>query len=52
MGIDVPGYGIHGTTEPESIGYQATEGCVRMHNSDVEELFTIVPPGTEVIIVD
>lgn len=54
MGITTPepGYGIHGTTEPSSIGYQCTEGCVRMHNSDVEELFDIIPLGTEVTIID
>lgn len=54
MGINTPqaGYGIHGTIESESIGYQCTEGCVRMHNSGIEELFDIVPPGTEVTIID
>jgi len=52
LGISIKGYGIHGTTEPESIGKQATAGCVRMRNTDVEELFTIVPIGTEVVIVD
>jgi lipoprotein-anchoring transpeptidase ErfK/SrfK len=54
MGLttDEPGYGIHGTTEPESIGYQCTEGCVRMYNAEVEELFDIVPEGTEVTIID
>ncbi len=53
MGFDVaPSYGIHGTTEPQSIGKQSTSGCVRMLNSDVEELYTIIPVGTEVTIVD
>lgn len=52
LGISVPSYGIHGTTEPQSLGKQATQGCVRMANSDVEELYTIVPKGTEVTIVD
>jgi lipoprotein-anchoring transpeptidase ErfK/SrfK len=52
MGIDVPSYGIHGTTEPQYLGSQVTQGCVRMANSDVEELYTIVPLGTEVTIVD
>jgi lipoprotein-anchoring transpeptidase ErfK/SrfK len=47
-----PGYGIHGTTEPESIGYQSTEGCVRMRNEDVEELYSIIPAGTTVVIID
>jgi lipoprotein-anchoring transpeptidase ErfK/SrfK len=52
LGFDLPGYGIHGTTEPENLGKQITQGCVRMSNSEVEELYTIVPIGTEVIIVD
>lgn len=52
MGISAPTYGIHGTTEPQSIGRSVTAGCVRMRNSDVEELYSIVPEGTEVVIVD
>lgn len=48
----VRGYGIHGTWEPETIGQQASAGCVRMHNHDVEELFTIIPLGTQVIITE
>lgn len=46
------GYGIHGTWEPDSIGSAASQGCLRMHNKDVEELFDIVPVGTPVIIKD
>jgi lipoprotein-anchoring transpeptidase ErfK/SrfK len=52
LGFDLPGYGIHGTSEPESIGTQATAGCVRMINSDVEQLFDLLPRGTEVTIND
>lgn len=52
MGWDKEGYGIHGTTEPQSLGKQATAGCVRMSNQEVEELFSIVPQGTAVTIVD
>ncbi len=52
MGFNLPGYGIHGTVSPEKIGQQATKGCVRMINAEVEELYKIVPVGTEVIIVD
>jgi lipoprotein-anchoring transpeptidase ErfK/SrfK len=52
LGIDKPSYGIHGTTEPQSLGRQVTQGCVRMANQDVEELYTIVPIGAEVVIVD
>ncbi|MBI4706935.1 MAG: L,D-transpeptidase family protein [Candidatus Omnitrophica bacterium] len=52
LALSVPSYGIHGTTEPQSLGKQVTQGCVRMANQDVEELYTIVPKGTEVTIVD
>ena len=52
IGISKPSYGIHGTVQPESIGQSVTEGCVRMKNSDVEELYAIVPEGTQVVIVD
>ncbi len=52
MGISKKSYGIHGTTEPQSIGKQATAGCVRMRNTDVEELFALAPVGTEVTIVE
>ncbi len=52
LGFDLPGYGIHGTTDPDSIGTQATAGCVRMLNREVEELYSIVPKGTQVVIVD
>lgn len=44
------GYGIHGTTEPESIGKAVSDGCIRMLNEDVEELFGFVTIGTPVII--
>jgi len=52
MGLDKEGYGIHGTTDPKTLGSQVTAGCVRMANQDVEELYIIVPKGTEVTIVD
>jgi lipoprotein-anchoring transpeptidase ErfK/SrfK len=52
LGFDNKGYGIHGTTEPQNLGKQVTLGCVRMKNEDVEELYDIIPLGTEVTIVD
>ncbi|MFA5362163.1 MAG: L,D-transpeptidase family protein [Candidatus Omnitrophota bacterium] len=52
LGLDARSYGIHGTTEPQSLGRQVTQGCVRMANFEVEELYTIVPVGTEVTIFD
>ncbi|MBM3249577.1 MAG: LysM peptidoglycan-binding domain-containing protein [Candidatus Omnitrophica bacterium] len=53
MGFDrLTDYGIHGTIDPQSLGKQVTQGCVRMANPEVEELYIIVPVGTEVTIVD
>lgn len=43
-------YGIHGTNNPASIGQHITHGCVRMYPADVEELFDLVPVGTQVTI--
>jgi lipoprotein-anchoring transpeptidase ErfK/SrfK len=44
------GFGIHGTTEPDSIGRAESAGCVRMLKADVEELYDLVPQGSEVVI--
>lgn len=52
MGFNIKGYGIHGTTQPDTVGKHITRGCVRMYNPDVEELYDIVPIGTEVTILD
>jgi len=43
-------YGIHGTYETESIGKHASEGCIRMTNEDVKELYSLVNIGTTVEI--
>ncbi|MFH1191662.1 MAG: L,D-transpeptidase family protein [Candidatus Omnitrophota bacterium] len=52
MGFDLAGYGIHGTIEPKELGKQVTQGCVRLSNADVEELYSIVPAGTEVSVIE
>lgn len=52
MGISEPGYGIHGSRDPETIGKHITAGCIRMYNGDIKELYSIVPVGAEVTIVD
>ena len=45
IGLSVKGYGIHGTNAPGSIGRNASHGCIRMRNADVEELFEMVAVG-------
>ena len=52
LGINVPGYGIHGTWDTNSIGKQATAGCIRLLNDDVAELYLILPIGTAVVVRD
>jgi len=41
---------IHGINQPWLIGNMVSHGCIRMHNSNVEELFTLVKVGTPVYI--
>ncbi|MCB9915778.1 MAG: L,D-transpeptidase family protein [Planctomycetes bacterium] len=47
---DSPSLGIHGTWDPESIGTMASDGCVRLRNESVEQLFEILPQGSKVLI--
>ncbi|NLW39734.1 MAG: L,D-transpeptidase family protein [Tissierellia bacterium] len=44
------GYGIHGNSNPFSIGKYISAGCIRMINEDVEELFEYIPIKTDVWI--
>lgn len=52
LGLTITGgnYGIHGTNNPSSIGGYVSNGCIRMYNQDVEELFPRVMIGTAVEI--
>ena len=43
-------YRIHGTSEPWTIGTDASSGCIRMFNEDVIDLFDRVSPGARVIV--
>jgi len=51
LGLSVKGYGIHGTNNPASIGHNASHGCIRLRNHDVEELFGMVSVGDDVELV-
>jgi lipoprotein-anchoring transpeptidase ErfK/SrfK len=46
--LSEPHYGIHGTSEPQTIGYAASNGCVRLTNWDVEFLSHHVRAGVPV----
>jgi len=45
------GLGIHGTkNEPDTMGKNVSQGCIRMSNDDIKELYIMIPVGTQVII--
>ena len=48
IGLSKKGYGIHGTNAPKSIGRDASHGCIRLRNKDVEELYALVAVGAPV----
>ena len=50
-GVDY-GYRIHGTPDWWSIGKNASSGCIRMINQDVMDLYTRVPDGAKVIVLN
>lgn len=50
LGLDIPGFGLHGTWDNESVGKQSTAGCIRLTNDDIAELFAMLPLGTPVTI--
>jgi lipoprotein-anchoring transpeptidase ErfK/SrfK len=45
MGLNLKGYGIHGTDQPQSIGHAQSSGCIRLRNADAERLFEQVRAG-------
>lgn len=51
LGLNLHGYGIHGTNQPQSIGRAASHGCIRLRNEDMEELFRLVRSGDLVEIL-
>lgn len=51
IGLNVKGFGIHGTNHPESIGQNASHGCIRLRNHDIEDLFARVHVGDRVSLI-
>lgn len=45
IGLDRPGYGIHGTPEPEKVGRTESLGCFRLANWDALALLPLVRVG-------
>lgn len=48
IGLDRPGYGIHGTPRPEEVGRTESHGCFRLANWNAEALADLVTVGTPV----
>ena len=44
-------YRIHGTNQPNSIGRSASQGCIRMLNAHVQDLYERVPIGARVVVL-
>ncbi len=51
IGLNVKGFGIHGTNRPASVGKNASHGCVRLRNRDMEDLFARVRVGDRVSLL-
>lgn len=50
LGLSLPGYGIHGTPRPESIGNAESHGCFRLSNWNAARLYALCKPGVKVIV--
>lgn len=47
-----PAIRFHGTLSTDTLGYNASHGCVRMAMSDVEEFYELVDVGTPIVSLD
>ncbi len=47
-----PGYLIHGTNKPVSVGWRVSHGCIHLFPEDIKQIFNMVPNGTEVRVVN
>lgn len=52
LSLGWPGYLIHGTNHPYSIGRPSSHGCMRLYPEDIETLFGTVEVGDPVTVID
>ena len=50
--LGLPGYLIHGTNQPYGVGMRVSHGCVRLYPENIELLYSLIPIGEEVRIVN
>jgi lipoprotein-anchoring transpeptidase ErfK/SrfK len=44
-------YRIHGTDAPRTVGQEVSQGCIRIYNDDVIDLFNRLAIGTKVVVL-
>jgi L,D-transpeptidase ErfK/SrfK len=49
--LSTPGYGLHGTNAPGSVGKYASHGCMRLLEEDIERLYREARDGTRVEVI-
>lgn len=52
LGLNTGFVGMHGTNAPSMIGRNASHGCIRHKNEDIKKLYSLVPVGTPVYVVE
>lgn len=52
MRLGLPSYLIHGTNKPYGVGMRVSSGCIRLYPEDIKALFSMVPVGIQVRIVN
>ena len=50
--LAMPGYLIHGTNQPYGVGMRVSHGCVRLYPENIELLYSLVPKGETVRIIN
>ena len=49
--VDKNSYGIHGTIEPDTVGKQASMGCIRLRHDDIAFLYDLLVDGKSKVVV-
>jgi lipoprotein-anchoring transpeptidase ErfK/SrfK len=49
--VEKNSYGIHGTIDPDSIGKQASMGCIRLGHEDIALLYDLMVDGKSKVVV-
>ncbi|HVE70070.1 MAG TPA: L,D-transpeptidase [Thermoanaerobaculia bacterium] len=52
VALSKPHFGVHGTSDPDSIGYASSHGCVRLTNWDAKEVAHRLTPGIKIEFLD